>query len=131
MSDDKVITPVFDSHGMDTSGGPKPEKVRLSGKVVGYYIGHGFGLYVDPEDATLSIGVVYEPDPEPLPEEGRLPSDYEVYFATMVLRETVPVLYEDWSEGQPVTDEELETFYALPVYEDHQLPDPEQKGPDI
>ena len=121
----KVVLPVFDDAGMDTSGQPGPEKVLLLGGLTGKYIGAGLGLYVDPATETLNIAEVLDGEPE---EMDRFPTDYEVYFATMVITTVLPILRERWEDEAPLTDEEVATFYALPVYEDHQLPKPPPDG---
>jgi hypothetical protein len=123
-----AVPPVFDEAGNDTSGQAKPERVLLSGGQTGLYVGEGFGLYVDPSVLTLNIEQVVEGEPDT---EAKVPTDYEAYFATMVIRWVAPIIIRNWEDALPLSQEELETFYALPVYEDHQLPDPGEKGPDI
>ena len=131
MSENVHKAPVFDEAGNETSGQDKPERVLLSDGKVGCYIGAGLGLYLDPDTEALNVAPVFEHGDDELPNWPRFPSDYEVYFATMVIRAAAPMIIANWEDSLPLSDEELETFYALPVYEDHQLPDPGEKGPDI
>jgi len=128
MSDQVRKAPVFDEAGNETSGQDKPEHVLLSGGTVGCYIGEGLGLYIDPATDALNVGPVYDHGDDDLPDWPRFPSDYEVYFATMVIRQAAPLIIENWESDIPLTDEELGTFYALPRYEDHELPKPPDGG---
>jgi hypothetical protein len=128
MSEQVRKAPVFDDAGAETSGQAKPERVLLSGGKVGCYIGEGLGLYIDPGTEALGIAPVYDHGDDELPAWPRFPTDYEVYFATMVFRTSAPLIIENWENDVSLSDEAAETYYALPRYEDHQLPAPPDGG---
>jgi hypothetical protein len=128
MSESVRKAPVFNEAGEETSGQPKPEHVLLSDGKVGCYIGEGLGLYLDPDTEALNVAPVFDHGDDDLPSWPRFPSDYEVYFATMVIRCAAPIIISNWEDDLPLSDEELETYYALPVIEDHQLPKPPDGG---
>jgi hypothetical protein len=127
VSEPVAKAPVFDDAGNETSGAPKPEHVLLAEHKVGCYIGEGLGLYVDPDTDALNVAPVYDHGDDDLPSWPRFPSDYEVYFAAMVIRMAVPIIIENWESDAPLSDEEIEQLYR-PPYEDHQLPKPPDGG---
>jgi hypothetical protein len=115
---------VFDEHGAETSGQDKPLRVELMDGHTGIFIGEGFGLFVDPATDALGIAeAVDEGEPDP---QAKVPSDYEVYFAAMVVAAVVPVVAEHLLDGDYIS-EAMDQFYR-PPYEDHPLPKPPDGG---